>query len=99
MTVNAMLDALHSAKPNAALAAKLNLYGRFVGSWDLDIDYYPPGFPARHAPAEWHFEYVLDGLAVQDVWIFPARSLRAGKTPEPWWGYGSTFRWYAPNIH
>jgi hypothetical protein len=94
---NAMLDALHAPGPNPALAAKLDLYGRFVGSWDLDIDYYPPGFPERHAPAEWHFNWVLDGFAVQDVWIFPARRLRTGPA-EPGWGYGSTFRMYDPML-
>ena len=96
---NPMLDALHAVKPNDALAAKLALYGRFVGSWDLDIDYYPPGGgPVRKAPAEWYFSWVLDGRAVQDVWIFPSRKIRGEKPAEPWYFYGSTFRWYDPMI-
>src|SRR5262245_1761140 len=86
-----MLEALTAPGPNAALAAKLRLYGRFVGSWTLDIDYYPPDGPVRRAEGEWHFDWVLDGKAIQDVWIFPARALRVGaKADEPWYFYGST---------
>ncbi len=94
-----MLDALHAAQPNEALASKLNLYGQFVGSWDLEIEFRAlNGFKTR-APGEWHFSWVLDGKAVQDVWIFPRRSARpGGKASEPWHMYGSTFRWYDPMI-
>lgn len=94
-----MLDALHARRPNEALAAKLQLYGRFVGSWDLDVEWRPlNGSPPRRGAGEWHFAWVLEGRAVQDVWIFPARRLRPGSTPEPWHFYGSTFRWYDPGI-
>jgi hypothetical protein len=93
----AMARALHNAEPNQPLAHKLDLYGRFIGSWRLDIEHHPPGGAHRRAEGEWHFGWVLDGKAVQDVWIFPARRLR-GKLAEPWYRYGSTFRWYDPAI-
>lgn len=94
-----MPEALHADGPTEALAAKLALYGRFVGSWRLDVDFHPLGGPRRSAEGEWHFDWVLDGRAVQDVWIFPARRLRdKGVPPEPWHMYGSTFRWYDPAI-
>jgi hypothetical protein len=92
-----MLDALHAVQPNPALAAKLNLYGRFVGSWDLDVEFHTLTGATLRAEGEWHFNWVLDGKAVQDVWIFPARRLRGDKS-EPWHMYGSTFRWYDPAI-
>lgn len=97
-SANAMLDALHAGEPNAALASKLRLYGQFVGSWELDIEWHPPTGVVR-AAGEWHFGWVLDGRAIQDVWIFPARRLR-GSLPaaQPWHFYGSTFRWYEPAI-
>lgn len=92
-----MLEALHAPAPSPALAQKLQTYGRFVGSWTLDCDWHPPGGgPVRTAEAEWHFAWVLDGRAIQDVWIFPARRLR--EKPEPWHFYGSTVRWYDPQI-
>jgi hypothetical protein len=90
-----MLEALAATGPNPALADKLRLYGQFVGSWDLDVDWYPAGAPEWHEKGEWHFAWVLDGRAVQDVWIFPARAQRSAAN-EPWHFYGSTFRFYDP---
>jgi hypothetical protein len=97
LRASAMLDALQATGPSEALAAKLGLYGQFVGSWRVDIDYFPPEGPERHAEGEWHFDWVLDGRAIQDVWIFPARHLRGGGT-EPWHFYGSTIRVYDPAL-
>jgi hypothetical protein len=92
-----MLDALHAPAASPQLAAKLQTYGRFVGSWTLDVTWHPPGgTPVRTAEGEWHFAWVLDGRAIQDVWIFPARAKR--DKPEPWHFYGSTMRWYDPQI-
>jgi hypothetical protein len=94
-----MLEALTAQGPSEALAGKLRLYGQFVGSWQLDIDYHPPGGPVQRAEGEWHFDWVLDGRAIQDVWIFPKRSLRgAEKADEPWYFYGSTMRVYDPAL-
>jgi hypothetical protein len=94
---SAMLDALHAGGPNAALAGKLRLYGQFVGSWRADIDYVPPEGSERHAEGEWHFDWALDGRAIQDVWIFPARHLRTGGA-EAWHFYGTTVRIYDPAL-
>ena len=95
----AMLQALGAGEPAPALAGKLALYGRFIGSWQLDVTYYPGGGTPLRAEGEWHFAWALDGRAVQDVWIFPARHLRQGGQPaEPWHMYGTTVRWYDPTI-
>jgi hypothetical protein len=94
-----MLEALHARQPHEALAPQLHLYGQFVGSWHVEIDFHPLNGSTRRAEGEWHFSWVLDGKAIQDVWIFPARRLRGDeKLAEPWYMYGSTFRWYDPAI-
>lgn len=93
-----MLEALHAAQPDAALAAKLDLYGRFVGSWDLEVDYRPFSGAPVGGPGECHFGWVLDGRAVQDVWIFPSRRAHAATPDKPYGFYGTTFRWYDPTI-
>lgn len=94
-----MLEALGAAQPDAALAPKLALYGQFVGAWDLDVEYRPlgGGAPVR-GPGECHFDWVLDGRAVQDVWIFPSRRAHAAAPDKPYGFYGTTFRWYDPAI-
>jgi hypothetical protein len=53
----------------------------------------------RRTEGEVHFDWVLEGRAIQDVWIYPARRFRTGEAPaESWYRYGSTFRWYDPAI-
>lgn len=97
-TATPMLAALHAPQANPALAAKLHLYGQFVGSWELDVDYRPFSGNAVRGQGECHFGWVLDGRAVQDVWIFPSRRVHAAAPDAPYGFYGSTFRWYDPAI-
>jgi hypothetical protein len=88
-----MPDALCAPQVHEPLAAKLQLYGQFVGSWQLDVEFRPPGGSPIRAEGEWHFAWALEGKAIQDVFIYPARKLRAAG-PAPWHMYGTTFRWY-----
>jgi hypothetical protein len=94
-----MLRALWAPGPDEALASKLRLYGQFVGSWRLDVDFdFADGTHLR-VEGEAIFDWVLDGRAVQDLFIVPSRRLRMrSATPQPWWRFGSTFRWYDPII-
>jgi len=93
-----MLEALHAAGANEALASRLELYGRFVGSWRLDVNYHHRDGSIRRTEGELHFSWVLNGKAIQDVWIYPARRIHGDQPSEPWHAYGSTFRWYDPII-
>lgn len=93
-----MVEALHAAGPDAEHRDKLMQFGRFVGSWDLDVIYYDEGGKVRlRAPGEWHFGWALEGRAIEDVWIVPPRGQRpAGGTPPG--EYGATLRFYDPKI-
>jgi catechol 2,3-dioxygenase-like lactoylglutathione lyase family enzyme len=71
-------DALHAHGPAADRAGKMELYGWLVGSWELDVTGYPEDGSQRRRPGEWHCGWVLEGRAIQDVWIVPARSARQG---------------------
>jgi hypothetical protein len=86
---------LHAAGPHPGPAEHLNLFGRFVGAWD--IDWHGTGQDGNLATmtGELHFGWVLGGRAVQDVWKVPA----AGPPPpglRPF--YGTTLRFYDPAI-
>ncbi len=95
---HAMTAALGARRADRALADRLHLFGQFIGSWDLDVRYHPVGAPERRLEGEWHFGWVLEGRALQDVWITPRRALRR-RGPEPGWGdYGTTLRFYDPKI-
>lgn len=93
-----LTQALHAQRADEALAAKLALYGRFIGSWTLDVSSHQRDGSVGRALGELHFGWVLGGTAVQDTWIYPARHLRREAPAEPWHAYGSTFRWYDPGI-
>src|SRR5437868_13828635 len=68
------LAALSAPARTADIAADDDLYGWLIGSWDMDVVHYRVDL--RHAPrhGEIHFGWVLEGRAVQDVWIMPPRN-------------------------
>src|SRR5919199_5671228 len=78
-------------------AEKLMLFGQFVGDWDVDFIVYEPDGTKQTEKAEWHFGWVLEGRAVQDVWIVPRREER-DKTSPVKSDYGTTIRFYDPAI-
>jgi len=61
----------------APVAAHLQLFGQFVGTWETRIAHLgPDGSPVSEVGGEWEFSYGLDGRAVLDVWRVPARTAR-----------------------
>jgi hypothetical protein len=72
---------LLSPGPDAALAEKLGLYGQFVGSWEMQIQAYEDSGTRHQSDGEIHFGWVLDGRAIQDVWVAPSRIHRRRDMP------------------
>jgi hypothetical protein len=76
-----------------------DLYGWLIGSWDLDVfHYWAVDVSARKLKGEAHFAWVLEGRAVQDVWIMPPRSGRAGSHDKQLNMYGTTLRAWDPAL-
>jgi hypothetical protein len=85
--------ALASAERAAVIADTHDVYGFLVGSWDLDVRHYAGmDVGKRGLVGELHAGWVLQGLAVQDVWIMPRRSDRRGPLDKGMTMYGSTLR-------
>ena len=77
----------------------MDLYGRFVGSWDLDVRQFAEDGTERRRAGEWHFGWALEGRAIQDVWIVPPRGeQRHGDAAARFNTYGTTLRVYDPRI-
>ena len=91
------LEGLVAGGPAADRADKLMLFGQFVGDWEADFTVYGPDGTGQTEKAEWHFAWVLEGRAVQDVWIVPRRSER-GKASRVRSDYGTALRFYDPGI-
>ncbi|HET6184668.1 MAG TPA: hypothetical protein VFA03_13885 [Acetobacteraceae bacterium] len=78
--------ALHAPGPAPELAGKLGLYGRFVGSWRMTATTWSDDGAAHQGRGEVHFGWVLQGRAVQDVWVLEGVF------------YGTTLRIYDPSL-
>jgi hypothetical protein len=82
-------------------AEKLMLYGQFVGDWDTDIVTYTPDGAGHKGKGEIHFGWILQGRAIQDVWMIPRLVDRRPDVPAmPVAGnwYGTTIRVYDPAL-
>ena len=63
-----MLSNLTAADRHPELSDQDDVYGRLLGSWEIDNRYYDESDQAWHASTlEWHFGRILDGMGVQDV--------------------------------
>jgi hypothetical protein len=65
----AMLNTLGAAGPNSSLGDQAQVFDRFVGSWDCDFTFFTNDGKTSHSSGEVLFGWVLDGHAVQDIWI------------------------------
>jgi hypothetical protein len=86
MTARSFVEALDSDGPAPDRADKMTLYGWLVGRWTMGATIYRDDGSLYQGPGEIHFGWVLEGRAVQDVWILPGAF------------YGTTLRVYDPAI-
>ncbi|MER9892238.1 hypothetical protein NKJ40_09030 [Mesorhizobium sp. M0119] len=91
MTISPFLAALGSEGPPADRAKDMALYGWLIGSWEMDSVHYVDDGTIQKWDGECHFGWVLEGRAIQDVWIRPKR-------PAPSTMYGTTLRIFDPGI-
>jgi hypothetical protein len=74
-------------------------YGWLVGSWELDVrHYWAVDVSAQGIKGEVHAAWVLEGRAVQDVWIMPRRGERSAGLDKNLNMYGTTLRVWDSSI-
>jgi hypothetical protein len=94
---SAMTEALQADGPNPDNAEKLMLFGRLVGSWDIEGRFFDEdGNVTREGTGEWHFGWVLEGRVIQDVLIAPPRNRRDAGQKQT--AYDTAVRAYDPKI-
>jgi hypothetical protein len=92
---------LHAAGPDRQRESKLALYGWLVGSWNMEVVTILEDGKTHHDHGEIHAGWVLQGRAIQDVWMIPRLEERkpgVGHLPGAGNWYGTTLRIYDPNI-
>jgi hypothetical protein len=91
--------ALAAPDRSPAIPDAMDIYGWLIGSWELQIlRYWGVDVTARGLKGEVHFGWVLEGRAIQDVWIMPRRSDRTGNEAQSLNMYGTTLRVWDPAI-
>jgi hypothetical protein len=92
-------EALAATGRAPAIEESQDAYGWLIGSWELDVrHYWGADVSGQGIKGEVHFGWVLEGLAVQDVWIMPRRSDRTGEVDRKLNMYGTTLRVWDPAI-
>ena len=91
MTISPFLAALGSEGPSPALAENMELYGWLIGGWEMETVHHLNDGTTQESTGEIHFGWVLEGRAIQDIWIRPRR-------PAPSTMYGTTLRIFDPGI-
>jgi hypothetical protein len=78
------IDALPAVGPASDRAAHTGLYAWLIGSWEMDAVVHADDGTTHRGRGEVHAGWVLDGRAIQDVWILPG------------FFHGTTLRIYDP---
>ena len=87
--MNEFTNALLSEKRRGIIPEEDDWYAPLIGDWTFD--YYEPG--GRHLKGEWFFRRVLEGIAIEDIFICPSRDTKE-TYPQPDGEYGVAVRMY-----
>lgn len=94
---NTFHQALAAGGRSREIPESEDVYGWLIGDWELDVLRYK-GEETPGLRGEVHFAWVLEGRAIEDLWIMPPRSERTDALPKTNNMYGVTFRVYDPAI-
>jgi hypothetical protein len=92
---------LHADGPDQERESKLALYAWLVGQWDMDVTAILEDGATHRGHGEIHAGWVLQGRAIQDVWMIPRLEDRKPAIEQlagagNW--YGTTLRIYDPSL-
>jgi hypothetical protein len=64
-----LVAALEATSPNPSLGDQAQVLGRLVGTWDVEYTDFAKDGKALHRTGQFIVGWVMDGRAIQDVWI------------------------------
>jgi hypothetical protein len=83
------------AGPGAVPAEWAKRYGKLIGEWEFENEYYRPDGSVERSSGVWRFAWALEGKAIVDLWTYPRPERRAATGEGPG-GLGLTVRTYDP---
>ena len=93
--MNEFITALCSNARNERIPEEYDFFGCLIGEWNIVWNDHLEDVKPRRVKGEWIFSRVLDGTAVQDLFIVPSREERLiDKQPDA--EYGTTLRIFNP---
>ncbi len=98
-TTGRFVGLLHASGRSSEIPESADAYGWLVGSWELEVLYYRAvDLASQNIKGEVHFGWVLEGRAIQDVWIMPRCFDRKQDFDRMNNMYGTTLRVWDPAI-
>ena len=95
---NSLIETSVASGPHPSLGSHGQTYATIIGSWLGQVHNHMLGQTVPAGSIEAHFAWVLEGRAVQDVWITPARSERKSNPNATLDWYGTTLRVFDPSL-
>jgi hypothetical protein len=94
------LPGLLAPGPASAYRAQLADFGRLIGHWKMSIETYrPDGSVLQRIKGTWDFGWILEGRAVQDVFVtFPTHPDPSSHLSPSIGEHGTTVRMYDPAL-
>jgi hypothetical protein len=92
MSLQDMFDALVARGPNSIVAQNADGFAKLIGSWSVEAFDADGDGAKRVNEGEWHFGWVLEGRAIQDVLITPLRAHRVRDMPTKGNRYATSLR-------
>jgi hypothetical protein len=85
-----MVAVLQAMGPHPSLGEQAKVFGRFVGVWDGEYIEFSQDGKTTHSAGEWIFGWVMDGRAIEDLFIIHPSATRKERY------IGTTLRYFDP---
>lgn len=91
--MNKFIEAIIANEKHNSIPESQNYWGSIIGEWELEWVVHPGTSNERCVKGEWIFSWILEGKAIQDVFICPSREEVKNKGISNG-EYGTTIRVY-----
>jgi len=83
-----MIAILGAATPHPSIQAEATVFDRLVGTWDTRFSFIAEDGTITHPTGELRFGWIMDGRALQDLWISYPKDGKGERT------IGTTIRYF-----